>query len=166
MQRCQFHKRENVVSYLDEADQAIYRERLNRAYRLPDYQEARAALETIHADLERRNLSAANSLAEGLEETLTLQRLGIVRLFHRTFATTNMIENVNMLIGKYVGNVKYWQSSEQRHRWLASALLEVEQRMRRIDHYRDLGTVQQAVKRLFKEREKEEQQPEPMQAAA
>ncbi len=166
VQRCQYHKRQNVVSYLDEADQATYRERLNRAYRLPDYQKARAALDTIHADLERLNLSAANSLSEGLEETLTLQRLGLVPLFHRTLATTNMIENVNMLIGKYVGKVTYWQSSEQRHRWLASALLEVEQRMRRIDHYRDLETVQTAVKRLLNQRKKEETHPESMQAAA
>jgi transposase-like protein len=62
VQRCQFHKRENVVSYLDASDQATYRDRLNRAYRLPNYQEAWAALETIHADLERLNQSAAHSL--------------------------------------------------------------------------------------------------------
>lgn len=166
VQRCQYHKRENVVSYLAEANRATYRDRLNRAYRLPDYQEAHAALETIQADLESLNLSAARSLAEGLEETLTLQRLGVVPQFHQTFATTNTIENVNMLIGKYVGKVKYWQSSAQRHRWLASALLEVEQRMRRIDHYRHLDTLQAAIQHHLKQAEKGDQTPEQIQAAA
>lgn len=166
VQRCQFHKRENVVSYLDDADQATYRDRLNRAYRLPDYQEARAALDTIHADLERLNQSAAHSLQEGLEETVTLQRLGLVPRFHQTFATTNAIENVNMLIGKYVGKVTYWQSSEQRHRWLASALLEIEQRMRRINHYRDLGTLQTAVKKALEKRKNTQDTKETMSAAA
>ena len=166
VQRCQYHKCEHVVSYLNEADQATYRARLNRTYRLPDYQEARAALETIHADVARINQSAANSLQEGLDETLTLQRLGVVPQFHQTFATTNPIENVNMLIGKYVGKVKYWQSSEQRHRWLASALLEVEQRMRWINHYRDLDTFQAAVKKAVKQKQANKETNETIQAAA
>jgi transposase-like protein len=166
VQRCQYHKRENVVSYLAEADQATYRERLNRAYRLPDYHEAQAALDTIQADLERINQSAARSLAEGREETLTLQRLGIVEPFHQTFATTNTIENVNMLIGKYVGNVKYWQTSAQRHRWLASALLEVEHRMNRIAHYRQLDQLQSAVQQVLEQEKQAKEHSEPIQAAA
>ncbi len=165
VQRCQYHKRENIVSYLPETDQAIYRARLNRAYRLPDYDDAHAALQAIQTDLEQINQSAARSLAEGLDDTLTLQRLQMVPKFHQTFATTNTIENVNMLIGKYVGNVKYWQSSDQRHRWLASALLEVEQRMRRINHYRDLGDLQAALRKELNI-EKKEETIEPMQEAA
>jgi hypothetical protein len=57
-----------------------------------------------------------------MEETLTLQRLGLVPLFQQTFATTNPIENVNSLLAQYVAKVKYWQTSDQRHRWVASAL--------------------------------------------
>ena len=72
--RCQWHKRENVVSYLAKREQASWRPRLQRAYNRPAYDEARAALETLHRELEDRNQSAAGSLKEGLDETLTLHR--------------------------------------------------------------------------------------------
>ena len=75
--RCQWHKRENVVRYLAKREQASWRQRLQRAYNRPEYDEARAALETLHRELEDRNQSAAGSLAEGLDETLTLHRLGL-----------------------------------------------------------------------------------------
>ena len=75
--RCQWHKRENVVSYLAKREQASWRQRLQRAYTRPEYDEARAALETLHRELEDRNQSAAGSLKEGLDETLTLHRLGL-----------------------------------------------------------------------------------------
>ena len=77
VQRCQWHKRENVVSYLSKTEQAAWRKRLQRAYQRPEYNEARAALEQLHGELEERNQSAAASLEEGLEETLTLHRLGV-----------------------------------------------------------------------------------------
>ena len=75
--RCQWHKRENVVSYLAKREQASWRQILQRAYTRPEYDEARAALETLHRELEDRNQSAADSLNEGLDETLTLHRLGL-----------------------------------------------------------------------------------------
>ena len=71
VQRCQWHKRENVVSYLAKPEQAVWRQRLQRAYNRPDYDEALGALETLHGELDERNQSAADSLAEGLDETLT-----------------------------------------------------------------------------------------------
>ncbi len=165
VQRCQYHKRENIVSYLSEGDQATFRSRLNRAYGTPDYEEAKAQLLAIRADLTVLNQSAVRSLDEGLEETLTLQKLQMVELFHRTFATTNSIENVNMLIGQYVGKVKRWHSSDQRHRWLATALLEVEQRMRRIDHYGDLDQLQQAIQKALELHNPENQTAEMKDAA-
>ena len=75
--RCQWHKRENVVSHLAKHEQAAWRQRLQRAYNRPDYDEALGALETLLGELDERNQSAAGSLAEGLDETLTLHRLGV-----------------------------------------------------------------------------------------
>jgi hypothetical protein len=72
VQRCMWHKRENVVSYLPKSEQANWRRRLQHAYDRPTYTEAQAALAKLHRELEDRNQSAAASLAEGLEETLTL----------------------------------------------------------------------------------------------
>ena len=90
VQRCQWHKRENVVSYLAKNEQAMWRQRLQRAYNRPDYAEALGALETLHGELDERNQSAADSLAESLDETLTLHRLGVYGVLGRSlrcFAT-------------------------------------------------------------------------------
>jgi len=145
IQRCQWHKRENVVSYLCEADQAAYRRRLQRAYEKETYAEAKAALMEIHQDLQGLNRSAANSLMEGLEETLTLHRLGVFVELGKSLKTTNAIENLKSRLGKYLSRVKYWQTSDQRHRWVALALMEVEQRMRRISGYKALPKLRKAL---------------------
>ena len=83
VQRCQWHKRENVVSYLAKREQPVWRQRLQRAYNRPEYDEALAALQSLQHELEDRNQSAAGSLAEGLDETLTLHRLGVYGVLGR-----------------------------------------------------------------------------------
>jgi transposase-like protein len=83
IQRCQWHKRENVISYLSVNDREKYRRKLQRAYDEPDYGTAKRKLLEIRDDLKRINRSAANSLEEGLEETLTLHRLGLEELLQR-----------------------------------------------------------------------------------
>ena len=93
IQRCQWHKRENVVSYLSKGEQASWRKRLQWAYNRPEYEEALTALEQLHGELEERNQSAAGSLEEGLEETLTLPRLGVHAVLGRSFKTTNCLES-------------------------------------------------------------------------
>ena len=80
VQRCQWHKRENVVSYLAKREQPVWRQRLQRAYNRPEYDEALAALQSLQHELEDRNQSAAGSLAEGLDETLTLHRGVVARI--------------------------------------------------------------------------------------
>ena len=145
IQRCQWHKRENVLNYLNEKDREIYKRRINKAYQSDTYEEARAQLEQIIHDLERLNLSAARSLAEGMEETLTLQRLGLKELFGKSFSTTNIIENLNSQLGRYLRNVKRWQSSDQRYRWVACALLEIELRMRKVTNYRHLDVMAMTI---------------------
>ena len=98
VQRCQWHKRENVVSYLPKGDQATWRRRLQRAYQRPTYAEARAPLMHLQTELEDRNQSAARSLAEGREDTLTSHRLGVFALVGLSFKTTNCRESINALV--------------------------------------------------------------------
>ena len=148
--RCQWHKRENVVSYLAKTEQASWRQRLQRAYNRPDYDEARAALETLHRELEDRNQSAARSLAEGFDETLTLHRLGLYGVLGRSLKTTNCLESVNALVEERCAKVDHWQNSRQRHRWLATALLDIEPRLRKVMGYRHLPTLRAALKRELK----------------
>ena len=105
-------------------EQASWRQRLQRAYNRPEYDEARAALETLHRELEDRNQSAAGSLAEGLDETLTLHRLGLYGVLGRSLKTTNCLESINALVEERCAKVDHWQNSSQRHRWLATALAD------------------------------------------
>ena len=98
VQRCQWHKREHVVSDLAKREQPVWRQRLQRAYNRPEYDEALAALQSLQHELEDRNQSAAGSLAEGLDETLTLHRLGVYGVLGRSLKTTNGLESINALI--------------------------------------------------------------------
>jgi transposase-like protein len=148
--RCQWHKRENVVSYLAKREQAVWRQRLQRAYDRPTYEEARAALEALHRELEDRNQSAARSLAEGVDETLTLHRLGLYGVLGRSLKTTNCLESVNALVEERCAKVDHWQHSSQRHRWLATALLDIEPRLRKVRGYRHLPALRAALKQALK----------------
>ena len=150
VQRCQWHKRENVVSYLAKTEQPLWRQRLQRAYQRPEYEEAVAALTQLHDELEDRNQSAAGSLAEGLNETLTLHRLGLYGVLGRSLKTTNCLESINALVEARCAKVDRWQNSSQRHRWLATALLEIEPRLRKVMGYRHLPTLRDALQRELK----------------
>ena len=109
VQRCQWHKRENVVRYLAKREQASWRQRLQRAYNRPAYDEALPALETLHRELEDRNQSAAGSLAEGLDRaTLTLHRLGLYGVLGRSLKTTNCLESINALVEERCAKVDHW----------------------------------------------------------
>lgn len=132
IQRCQWHKRENVVKYLPEKQRPHYRRKLQQAYSCTEYQEARSALLTIYRELNTINLSAAKSLAEGLDETLTLHRLGLFAKLGTSLKTTNCIESVLSMAGRITRRVSRWRNSSQKQRWVATALLETEPRLRKL----------------------------------
>jgi len=146
IQRCQWHKRENVVSYLPKSHQATWRRRLQRAYEKPTYEEAKAALNRLKPELKLLNESALASLEEGLEETLSLHRLGLFIQLGISLKITNCIESVMPLVGQYADKVDYWKNSSQKQRWIASALLEIEPRLRQIKGYRYLPSLRLALK--------------------
>lgn len=145
IQRCQWHKRENIISYLNKNDQQLYRTKINRAYNADSYKEAKQKLLDIKAELKMNNLTAARSLEEGMEETLTLHRLNLHDQFSVSFSTTNCIENLNSQLTKYIGKVKYWKNSTQRFRWVASALLEIEKRMRKVKNYKNIHIMKETI---------------------
>jgi len=105
IQRCQWHKRENVMSYLPKMHKSRMRKKLQKAYQKPIYKDARAALEVIRKELKLMNESAARSLDEGLEETLTLHKLDMFKELGRSFKTTNCIESFNRQLEIYTGRV-------------------------------------------------------------
>jgi putative transposase len=155
IQRCQWHKRENVLSYLDKAKQAVFRRRLQDAYGQTTHQRAKKALMRLHKELEPINASAANSLLEGLEETLTIHRLGLATELGRSLSTTNCIESVMSLMGGYTDKVDRWRNSNQLLRWTATALLDIEPRLRKIREFRYLSVLRFKLHALIQDPQKE-----------
>ena len=149
-QRCTWHKRENVVSYLPKEIQDHYRGKLQRAYLEPEYATAKIMLNEILDELKEINRSAAKSLTEGLAETLTLHRLGLVEQLGKSLLTTNVIESLNSQLGNYLRKVRHWSSSNMRARWIATSLIQIEKRMRKINNYKKLNLLRTAIKSELK----------------
>lgn len=154
--RCQWHKRENVVEYLNPAARDVWRRKLQGAYETPDYEEAKGLLLALKPELRQLNVSAVKSLEEGFEETLTLHRLGLVEKLGTSFKTTNMIENVHRLLEDISGRVCRWRNSDQRRRWVATGLLKIEPRLRRLKGYEYLPALRDAMKRMRGRKDKVE----------
>ncbi|NGZ12050.1 MAG: hypothetical protein CV088_22255 [Nitrospira sp. LK70] len=119
VQRCQWHKRQNVLAYLPKGQQAAWRRQLQQPYERLTYAEARAALLELRRELQRVNRSAAISLEEGLEETLTLHRIEVFGALGRSRKTTNCLESLNAQLGQLTDKVDRWRTSDQKHRWVA-----------------------------------------------
>jgi putative transposase len=138
VQRCQQHKQRNICEHFGEDQYSHWETKLANAYDLAGYLEAKQALQQIHRELMQANPSAARSLEEGLEETLTLHRLGVPQPLRKTLRTTNPIESVFDTVRTACRNVKRWRPGDQRERWIGSGLLFAEQKFRRVDGYREL----------------------------
>ena len=153
VQRCQWHKRENVIGYLPKGMQGSMRRKLQEAYEEPTYEKAREKLLRIRKDLQEINRSAANSLDEGFEETLTLHRLGLFPELGMSFKTTNCMESLMALIAQKTDKVDYWRNSDQKQRWLAAALLDLEPRLRKVKGYKYLPKLRAALQRAIETEE-------------
>jgi len=145
IQRCQWHKRENVISYLPKGKQELIKNKLQMAYGKPSYTEAKEALLKIKREIKHINESAARSLEEGMEETLTLHRLGVFEELGMSFKTTNCIESVMAQVGQRTDKVDYWKNSNQKMRWLATALLDIEQRLNKVKGWKYLPMLRAAL---------------------
>ena len=122
IQRCQWHKRENVLSYLPKTQHALRRRKLPLAYTKPTYAEAQRALRQLVKKLEHHNASAARSLEEGLDETLTLHRLEVFTKLGISFKTTNLLESVMARVEAKLHHLTRLRTSDQQQRWCAATL--------------------------------------------
>jgi transposase-like protein len=139
VQRCQIHKRRNVKDHLPEHCRADYDRQLRNAYAMTSYTDAKQALQRLWRQLCDANPSAARSLEEGMEETLTLHRLGVAPLLRRSLASTNIIESCLSTVRHVARNVKRWQAGNHIARWTAAGLLEAEKKFRKVKGFRELG---------------------------
>jgi transposase-like protein len=145
VQRCQLHKRRNVAEYLPKNAQGDYDRRIRNAYAMTGYGEAKTELEKIFRQLERVNPSAARSLEEGMDETLTVHRLGLAEPLRRSLTTTNPIESCLSTVERVARRVKRWHGGDQALRWTATGLLEAERKFRKVRGYREMPTLQRKL---------------------
>jgi transposase-like protein len=138
IQRCQVHKRRNVLDHLTEEHRPSVARKLNAAYALQDYAAAKLALNTLLRELMDLNPSAARSLEEGMEETLTVHRLHIPPQLRKTLTSTNIIESAFSIVERVCSNVKRWHGGDQRERWVGSGLLAAEKQFRRVQGYKQI----------------------------
>lgn len=138
IQRCQVHKRRNVLDHLADEQKPAVAKKMNLAYAMEDYAAAKLVLTQLHRELMDLNPSAARSLEEGLEETLTVHRLHIPPQLRKSLACTNIIESAFSIVERVCCNVKRWHGGDQRERWVGSGLLVAEKQFRRIQGYKHI----------------------------
>jgi putative transposase len=144
--RCHRHKERNVVEHLPERERPWVRAKLRRARADPDHASALAALKALARSLEQTYPDAAGSLREGLEETLTLTRLGVTGALRRTLCSTNPIESMLSTVRRTQRNVTRWRGGDMRMRWTAAGLAEAHKSFRRIKGHRDLPKLTAAIR--------------------
>jgi putative transposase len=147
VQRCVRRKERNVLDHLPERDRPQVKLRLRRAWTLDDHTRALDQLQRLAGELDRSYPGAASSLREGMEETLTLTRLGVTGSLKRTLESTNPCESMLEIVRRTQRNVKRWSSGEMALRWTAAGMLEAERQFRKISGYRDLATLVIAIER-------------------
>jgi transposase-like protein len=135
IQRCREHKKRNVTDALPERLRAAVRSAMNQAYATHETKRARRLLESLAGRLEHQHPGAAASLREGLEETLTVMRLGLPENLERVLSSTNLIENLFGRVREIGRRVKRWQNGTMVLRWTAAGVLEAERGFRKLVGY-------------------------------
>jgi transposase-like protein len=146
IQRCQEHKRRNVIEHLPEELHASVGRAMRDAWNGASAELAKKQLMRLASSLHAQHPGAAASLREGLEETLTVQALGIGGALYRTLRTTNPIENLNGSIAHFTRNVKRWKDGQMTLRWVAGALSDAKGRFRKLRGHRDMKFLLTALK--------------------
>ena len=151
--RCQIHKERNVLGHLPDHMHQNVKSVLREAWGLSDAKVAKRRLERLASSLQTDHPGAAASVEEGLDETLTLQRLGISGTLYKKLRSTNAIENLNSGIAAYSKNVKRWQGGLMVVRWVSAAIVEAEKKFRRVQGWRDIRVLITALSDLESEEE-------------
>jgi transposase-like protein len=145
LQRCQFHKCSNVLQHLPDRYHAEYARKIHSAYSMTSYDDAKRVLEMTIEQLQRINESAARSLEEGLEETLTVHRLQLPGILRKSFSTSNLIESAFSQGSTLMRNVRRWSNNNQIQRWVATSLLQAEKNFRRVKGFRSMSVLVTAL---------------------
>jgi putative transposase len=138
IQRCQIHKKRNVKAHLPEEDHAELDRRLAMAWGETNHEQAIVHLQATVRWLQRHSPDAASSLREGLEETVTVIRLGVPQALRKTLASTNPVESALNVVRTLTRRVKRWRDGDMRQRWCSAGLLRAEEKFRRVKGYKQI----------------------------
>ena len=130
-----------MLDHLREEEKPAIAKKLNAAYGLEDHAAAKLALTQLHRELMDLNPGAARSLAERLEETLTVLRLRVPPQLRKSLASTNVIASAFSIVERVCRNVKRWHDGDQRERWVGSGLLLAEKQFRRVTGYKQIASL-------------------------
>jgi putative transposase len=149
IQRCQVHKRRNVLDHLTDEQKPAVARKLNAAYALEEHAAAQQALNALHRELMDLNPSAARSLGEGMEETLTVHRLHVPMQLRKTLSSTNVIESAFSIVEQVCKNVKRWHGGDQRERWVGSGLLVAQRQFRKVTGHKQIPALLRELEALM-----------------
>ncbi len=145
IQRCQVHKARNIMERLPKSLHAPVRRVLRQAWELDDADKAEKLLRNLAQRLERDWSGVSGSILEGINEILTVTRLGMPKELRRALACTNMIENVMGTVRRVCRNVKRWRSASMAMRWTAAAMQEAAKGFRRLKAHKQLPVLRAAL---------------------
>ena len=151
IQRCQLHKVRNVKDHLPQRLRSSVGCRMTDAYHAGSALEAEAALLALAKELDRTHPGAAASLREGLDETLTVLRLGVPPTLARTLRSTNAIESMISVCREHAANVKRWRDGQMALRWCAAGMVEAGKQFRRVNGHLHLPSLRAALEREIAE---------------
>ena len=143
-----------MLDHLTDEQEPAVAKRLNAAYALEDYAAAKQVLNQLQRELMDLNPSAARSLGEGMEETLTVHRLHVPMQLRKTLASTNVIESAFSIVERVCRNVKRWHGGDQRERWVGSGLFVAQKQFRRITGHQQIPALIRELEMLAPSKER------------
>jgi transposase-like protein len=147
IQRCQVHKARNIAERIDPKHHAAVRHALKQAWKLDDADKAERLLRNLARRLEQEAPGISRTILEGLDEILTVIRLGVPPELRRSLASTNIIESMNAVIRQVCRNVKRWRDAQMALRWTAAGMLEAGKGFRRLKAYKQLPDLKAALEK-------------------
>lgn len=147
IQRCQIHKARNITDRIDPKLHAAVRRALRQAWEMEDAEKAERLLRNLARRLELEAPGVSRSILEGLDEILTVTRLGLPPELRRSLASTNIIESMNAVIRQVCRNVKRWRDATMALRWTAAGMLEAAKGFRRLKAHKQLPVLKAALLR-------------------
>ena len=151
IQRCREHKKRNIIDHAPEKMKVEVERRLNAAYAEQDYEKALALLNSFAKWADNINPDMGRSVREGMEETLTVLKLGVSPYLYKTVYSTNPIESLNSSLERFAHRVKKWGKGDMKKRWLASAILQSEERMHRVKGFMGISSLVKNMEKILED---------------